>query len=87
MRVECHLRVTHHLGRQILGDPGVDTPALVDVGQLAALPLRTTMDLGPLQVQLPLHQLGLGPHRDVLAGGHREGPTEQAGEAGQPDDS
>ena len=34
-------------------------------------------------VQLPQHQLGLRPHRDVLPGGHRERAGDQTGDAGK----
>ena len=81
--LEGELGVAHHLGRELGGHRGVEAPALVDGGQLLALVLGIVADGLPLDIELPEHELGLRPHRDVLAGGHREGPGDQSGDAGQ----
>ena len=81
--LEGDVGVPHHLDRQLLGQGGVDATALVDGGQLLALHLGVVADGLAFDVKLPEHQLGLRPHRDVLAGGHREGTGDQTGDAGQ----
>ena len=54
--------------------------------ELALLGARALAQRLALDVELALEQLALGLHRDVLAGGHGEGPGHQAGQPGQPDD-
>ena len=85
MGLEGQVGIAHHLDRQLVGHGGVDPPALVDGRQLPALVLGVVADGLSLDIELALHQFGLGPHRDVLPGGHGEGPGHQAGDAGQTD--
>ena len=56
-------------------------------GQLGLLLLGHRLHLGSLERDLPLEQLALALHRDVLAGGHAERTREKARDAGQQDEA
>src|SRR5690349_3715038 len=55
-------------------------------GELLRLGLRIFGQLVALEADLVFEQLPLRPHRDELAGGHREGAGSEARHAGQHDD-
>ena len=57
----------------------------VDARQLCLLLFGQGLQFGALQRDLPLVQLPLRLHRDVLAGGHAECPGEETGDAGEQD--
>ena len=81
--LEGEIGIPHHLDRELVGHVRVDPPTLVDGRQLSPLVLGIVADGLSFDVQLPLHQLGLGPHGDVLPRRHRERPGDQTGDAGQ----
>ena len=83
MGLEGRLWVGHHLAGDLGGEVRGDAPALVDLHELLQLAFGATMDLLALAFELTLEQLGLGPHRHVLARRHRERAAEQTGESGE----
>jgi hypothetical protein len=71
--------VAGDLGREL----GAQSLALVDEGQFAQLVLRVAVELPAFDVDLRLGQLPLGGHGGELAGRHRAGARDQAGQAGE----
>src|SRR2546427_8786074 len=60
-----------------------EAPRPEDARELRLLLLGHHLELGPLEGDLALEQLALAAHRDVLAGGHAEGPREETGDPGE----
>ena len=69
-----------HCGVEVPVDLGGDAPRFFRLeavrgeqfGQVGLLLLGVLLDMLPLEGKLVLEHLALGPHRDVLAGSHRE---------------
>src|SRR5450759_2914190 len=90
--VEPHLLEYEQRGRMLrVGeDPVYETgsllrcePApLVHPGEDLALLIGGVTDLSPFEGELVVEEFALRSDRDALADGHREGPGEQAGNAG-----
>ena len=80
----------HGVPEDAVGDPrrllGGEALRSVGGGQLGLLLLGHRLHLGPLERDLPLEELALALHRDVLAGGHAERAGEQSGDPGEQDE-
>ena len=77
------LGVGHDVGGHLPSRVAVNSPRLVDLGQFLHLMLRVASVLPPLHLQLPLQQLPLGLHRQVLPCGHRHRPGNETGDPNQ----
>ncbi len=82
-----HLERDHRIAHDGLGNAPsvclVNPPKAVHRSKLLGLRLGMALQLGALDFELALQELGLRRHRDVLTGGHRESTGDQSGEAGE----
>jgi hypothetical protein len=81
-RVRAERVLGHQLQRDVTSEIGIDAALDVDLRQLFPLALDVVGELLRLARQLGVLGIGLRADRDVLAGGHRHGSGNEAGDAG-----
>ena len=72
----------HQRGRDLAGEVPVESPLLVDLGELLELVLREAGELVGLALDVGELGVALRAHRPELAGGHRHRPGDERGDPG-----